>query len=304
MDLNLQQLTISIAKMGISIAMMTFVLSSMIGMGLGLRMDQIVAPLRNVRLVALGLLASFVIMPLVALGLAKVMRLDESLAIGLLLLGAAAGAPFLPMLAKIARGNLAFAVGLMVLLMVITVGYLPIVLPWLLPGVSVNPAQIARSLVLLMLLPLGGALAVNAKWPDIAAKVKPWLDKTSSLSLMALIVLLTLVNFRSVLAVFGTGGIFAGVAFLAVGYAVGWVLGGPAADTRQVLGLGTSQRNIAAALVVANQSFDDPDVVVMVVVVAIVGLLTLMPLARALGRRTANSSLQRKENNLDERASG
>ena len=33
--------------------------------------------------------------------------------------------------------------------MVITVGYLPIVLPMLLPGVSVNPAQIARSLVLL-----------------------------------------------------------------------------------------------------------------------------------------------------------
>jgi BASS family bile acid:Na+ symporter len=36
--------------------------------------------------------------------------------------------------------------------------------------------------------------------------------------------------------------------------------------------------------VVANQSFDDPNVVVMVVVVAIVGLVTLMPLARMLGR--------------------
>jgi BASS family bile acid:Na+ symporter len=271
----------------ISIAMMTFVLSSMIGMGLGLRMNQIVAPLRNGRLVALGLLANFVIMPLAALALAKVIGLDESLAIGLLLLGAAGGAPFLPKLAQIARGNLAFAVGLMVLLMVITVGYVPIVLPWLLPGVSVNPMQIARSLVLLMLLPLGGALAVNAKWPDIAAKVKPALDKTSNLSLMVLIALLTLFNFRSVMAVFGTGGIFAGVAFLAVGYAVGWALGGPTADTRQVLALGTSQRNIAAALVVANQSFDDPNVVVMVVVVAIVGLLTLMPLARALGRRAA-----------------
>jgi BASS family bile acid:Na+ symporter len=50
------------------------------------------------------------------------------------------------------------------------------------------------------------------------------------------------------------------------------------------MGLGTAQCNIAA-LVVANQSFDDPNVVVMVVVVAIIGLLTLMPLARALGRR-------------------
>jgi BASS family bile acid:Na+ symporter len=40
--------------------------------------------------------------------------------VGLLLLGTAAGAPFLPKLAQIAKGNLAFAVGLMVLLMVVT----------------------------------------------------------------------------------------------------------------------------------------------------------------------------------------
>ena len=49
-------------------------------------------------------------------------------------------------------------------------------------------------------------------------------------------------NVKSVIAVFGTGGIFAGVAFLAIGYAVGWVLGGPTADTRPVMGLGTAQR--------------------------------------------------------------
>src|SRR3954454_22753673 len=211
----------------ISIAMMTFVLSSMIGMGLGLRMNQIVAPLRNGRLVALGLLANFVIMPLAALALAKVIGLDESLAIGLLLLGAAGGAPFLPKLAQIARGNLAFAVGLMVLLMVITVGYVPIVLPWLLPGVSVNPAQIARSLALLMLLPLGAALAVNAYRPRLAARVKPPLDRIANVSLVALIALQTLLNLRSVAAVFGTFGILAAVVFLAAGYATGWALGGP-----------------------------------------------------------------------------
>ena len=44
--------------------------------------------------------------------------------------------------------------------------------------------------------------------------------------------------------------------------------------------MGTAQRNIAAALVVGGQNFDEPRVVVMVVVVAIVGLLVLMPLGR------------------------
>ena len=267
-----------------SVAVLAFVLSSMLAMGLGLTVSQIIAPLRNVRLVVLALLANFVLMPLGALALAALLRLDQPLGVGLLLLGAAAGAPFLPKLAQIAKGNLAFAVGLMVLLMVITVGYLPLVLPILLPGVSVNPAKIARSLFLLMLVPLAGALVFNAKRPVAAARVKPLLDRTSNLSLMLVIALLTVLNINNVLAVFGTRAILAGLVFLALGYGVGWLLGGPAADTRPVLGLGTAQRNIAAALVVGGQSFSDPKVVVMVVVVALVGLLTLMPLSRQLGK--------------------
>src|SRR5947208_17193366 len=103
-------------------------------------------------------------MPTGAVVLAKALRLDEPFGVGLLLLGCAAGAPFLPKLAELANGNLAFAVGLMVLLMVVTVGYLPIVLPLLLPGVTVDPWQIARSLVLLMLLPLATGLVLKARY--------------------------------------------------------------------------------------------------------------------------------------------
>jgi BASS family bile acid:Na+ symporter len=54
-----------------------------------------------------------------------------------------------------------------------------------------------------------------------------------------------------------------------------------------VLALGTAQRNIAAALVVGGKNFDNPNVLVMVVVVAVVGLLILMPLARVLGARNS-----------------
>jgi predicted Na+-dependent transporter len=73
-----------------------------------------------------------------------------------------------------------------------------------------------------------------------------------------------------------------GSALHAVRLGIGWLLGGPSADTKRVVALGTGQRNIAAALVVASQSFNDAKVVVMVIVVAIVGLIVLMPLSRAL----------------------
>ena len=264
-----------------TVAMLTFVVSSMLAMGAGLTVSQISDPLRNARLVMLALLANFVLMPLGALALAKVLWLDEPFGVGLLLLGCAAGAPFLPKLAELAKGNLAFAVGAMVLLMVVTVGYLPIVLPLLLPGVTVDPWQIARSLVLLMLLPLATGLALKARYGDLAARVKPALDWISNASLILLVSLITAANIDKVLQVFGTRGILAGLLFIALGLGTGWLLGGPNADTKRVMALATGQRNIAAVLVVASQSFSDPKVIVMVIVVAIVGLIILMPLSRA-----------------------
>jgi BASS family bile acid:Na+ symporter len=271
----------------VPVAMLAFVVSSMLAVGVGLTVGQIMAPLRNGKLVSLALLANFVLMPLSALVIARLLRLDEPLGIALLLLGTAAGAPFLPKLAGIAKSNLAFAVGLMVLLMVLTVGYMPLVLPLLLKGVSIDAAKIARSLVLLMLLPLGAGLLLKARFCYVADRIRTPLNRISSLSLALLIVLLLVTNIQNVVGLFGTRGILASILFLLGGTGIGWLLGGPAFGTKGVLALGTAQRNIAAALVVGGKNFDDPNVVVMVVVVAVVGLLILMPLARVLGSRRA-----------------
>ncbi len=271
----------------VPLAMLAFVVSSMLAVGVSLTVRQIMAPLRNGKLVSVALLANFVLMPLGALLIARLLRLDEPLEIALLLLGTAAGAPFLPKLAGLAKSDLAFAVGLMVLLMVLTVGYMPLVLPLLLEGVSVDPTKIALSLVLLMLLPLGAGLLVKARFGHVADRIRTPLNRISSLSLVLLIVLLLVTNIRNVISLLGTRGILASILFILVGVAIGWLLGGPAFGTKGVLALGTAQRNIAAALVVGGKNFDDPYVLVMVVVVAVVGLLILMPLARVLGSRGA-----------------
>jgi hypothetical protein len=72
--------------------------------------------------------------------------------IGLILLATAAGAPFLPKLAEVAKGNIAFGVGLMVLLMVVTIIYLRSSCR------SCCPAWRSALGRLIILMPLGGEL--------------------------------------------------------------------------------------------------------------------------------------------------
>lgn len=160
-----------------NVAILTFVLSSMVALGLSLTVSQIVTPLTNARLVIMGLLANFVVAPAAALAAAALLGLTDDLTLGLLLLGTAAGAPFLPKLAQMAKGDVAYSVGLMVLLMVVTIVYIPLVLVPLVEGVDVSAWDIAQPLVYFMLIPLGIALLVRARYEE-SAKLAPHLNRS------------------------------------------------------------------------------------------------------------------------------
>ena len=272
------------------LAGLVFVVGSMLAMGLSLTVPQIIQPLKNARLVILALVANFILVPALAYGLTAIIPVSEGQRIALILLATAAGAPFLPKLAQAAKADKAFSVGLMVLLMVVTVIYLPIVLPLLLSGVKVNPWDIAKSLIVTMLIPLAIGLFIKARYSDTALHLQPTFAQASNTSLMLMMGILLVLNVRNILAAIGTGGILAGIIFIVVSFVIGYLLGGPGSDTKAVLGLGTGQRNIAAALVVAGQNFDDPDVLITLIIVALVGLFILMPLGGELGKRKAAKS--------------
>lgn len=269
-----------------NLSTLVFVVTGMLAMGLSLTIAQIVAPLRSARLVILALVANFVLVPLLAYLIGLIIPLGDGLRVGLILVSTAAGAPFLPKLAQAARGNTAFSVGLMVLLMVVTVLYMPIVLPLLIQGVAVEPWDIARSLIVLMLIPLAVGLFMKARYAPIATQLQPHMAQASTFALALLLVAGLLANLSAMLAIIGTGGFIAALLFLAASFVIGYLLGGKDAQTRSVLGLGTAQRNLAAALVVATANFaDDPDVTMMVLTIGLVGLAVLMLAAGELGRR-------------------
>jgi BASS family bile acid:Na+ symporter len=269
------------------LSVLVFVIGSMASMGLSLKIPQIIAPLKDIKLVVLALVANFVLVPLVAVVITLLIPLDEPVRIGLILLATAAGAPFLPKLAEVAKGSTAFSVGLMVLLMVVTIIYLPLVLPLLLGGVEVNPWDIAQSLIVMMLIPLAIGLFINARYEETAAKIQPTFGQASNIALLALTVLGLVLNFKEMIGLVGSLGILAGIIFIVVSVVIGYLLGGSDGEIKSVMGLGTGQRNISAALVVAAQNFDT-NVITYLMVIAVIGLVVLMPLAGELGKRSAS----------------
>jgi BASS family bile acid:Na+ symporter len=271
------------------LSLLVFVIGSMASMGLSLKMNQIIAPLKNIKLVVLALVVNFILVPILAYLITSMLPLDESLRIGLILLSTAAGAPFLPKLAEVAKGNIAFSVGLMVLLMIVTIIYLPIVLPLLLGGVEVSPWDIAKSLIVMMLIPLAIGLFINARYEETAAKMQPTFGQASNIAILVLIVLGLVLNFKDMIGLVGSWGILAGIIFIVVAASIGYFLGGSDSKIKSVMGLGTGQRNISAALIVAGQNFG-MDVITYLMVISVVGLVILMPLAGELGKRQTKAA--------------
>ena len=77
------------------LAVLTYVVSGMLVMGMSQRLGDVVEPLKHPRLVAIALAVNFIAAPLLALLLSRVIPLEPAHVIGFLLLASAAGSPFI-----------------------------------------------------------------------------------------------------------------------------------------------------------------------------------------------------------------
>lgn len=264
-----------------------FAISSMIAVGLGNPIRKLIEPLRQYWSVVLTLVANFVLVPALAWLAARAFSLDASYETGLLIVGLAAGAPFLIKLTQIVGGDVTLAATLLVLLLIATIVYVPLVLPLVDGDVQVDTFAIAWPLVWTMLGPLAIGLALRQWVPDWALRIRPYAQMLITPSLIVLVIATFISNADNVISIFGEGAILAAAIVIGGAWVVGYLAGSVSQDhqTRAVVGFATAQRNMAAATVVATQTFEDPNVLVMVVVTSIVAMAVLFPTAFALGRR-------------------
>jgi BASS family bile acid:Na+ symporter len=259
-----------------NISVALFVIATMLSMGLGLKVSQIVKPLKSPLLIANVLLTNFLLVPLAVLLIVSFVPVDEGTKIALIILALAAGAPFTPKLVEIAKGDIALATAVMLLQMVVTVVILPFALPLMLGGdIVVDSMAIAKSLVIMMIIPLVLALWVKAKFEAVAAVWQGRMVKFSNILLLVIIVLMSILNGKDIVAIFGYD-MIAVIIFMLASLAIGYVAGGKLYHNRVVSSLSAGQRNISAALVVAAQNFEDPKVTIVIIAVSIVGLFILL----------------------------
>ncbi len=134
----------------------------MLGMGLTLRLADFSEVLRMPKIIAIGILVQFIIMPLSAYFWAKMLDLETSLAIGLILVGTCPGGTASNVITYLARGNVALSVLLTMCSTFAAVALTPLLTQWLAGTyLPVDGWGLFRSMVQVVLIPLIAGLLIN-----------------------------------------------------------------------------------------------------------------------------------------------
>jgi BASS family bile acid:Na+ symporter len=161
---------------------------------------------------------------------------------------------------------------------------MPIILPYLLGGITMDPTRIAFNLIVLMLIPLLAGMGVRYASEDRAKRALPvlfWLSNGCIGIIFLTFGLLLLSRLGSLFG--GDQGplmLLVAIVFTLGCLGIGYLLGGTSKETRSVSAFGTGFRNITAALVVITSTFQEPgnDILIMVLIVTLVSVIIVSTL--------------------------
>jgi BASS family bile acid:Na+ symporter len=241
-----------------------------------------------------SLLAMYVLVPLAAFALVKVLTLPPAVEVGLLVLAVSAGAPLLPRkLMRIGDGAYTFS-------LVVTSSLLAIVLVpawlWLLGPEFDNPPDLSPMRVALVLvktffLPLAAGMLIRGLFPAFAQRASGWLIGASGVVLTLSALVLMGLHWDLLLEA-RWGGVLTLTALITLALAIGHWLGGPTKDDRTALAIACSTRHLGIAVLVAA-TMPGPRTAVIVAVYILTSALISIPYLhwrRRVSARMANTS--------------
>ena len=265
----------------LNISIAVFIAGVLFSAGLEVTFEQVLKPLRNGPIVARALIANLIVTPLIVYAMSVWFPLERPYMIGVLLYGFAAGAPYTPKLVSAAAGDVPNSIAATMLLTVLTIIYMPLVLPFLIPGTEIGVWAIAKPLLLQMFVPLVIGLAIRHFRARLAEKMLKPSNLVVNLSLLVFLVLAVVNHGDALSATIGTGTITSAIVLTLAAFGVGYLLGPGGKKGKVTLGLITTARNIGAAATIATANFkDDPRVLITVAVCMFVVFALAFPTAK------------------------
>lgn len=152
----------------------------MFGMGLTLSLPDFAMVVRQPLPVLLGVVAQFLLMPLLGLGIAWALQLPPELAAGVILVGCAPGGTASNVVTYLARGNVALSVAMTSVSTLLAPLFTPLLALWLAGRyMAVDAGSMALSIVQIVLVPVLLGLLIRYLIPrtvDRLLPVLPWIS--------------------------------------------------------------------------------------------------------------------------------
>ncbi len=260
---------------GIHLTIQVLTCASLVGLlgGVGLRVtwDEVRAAVMRCRLTAI-LVVNFVLVPGLAVTAALGAGLKHETGLAMMLLAAAPFAPVVPVFTRMSRGDLALAAGLTAAFPLLSSLLTPIAVQAEFRilahtddlSFKFNILTSLATLAATVTLPLLAGILVRHWAPQIGRRLLRPVEIVSEATGAVSLAFVTITEFGSIVNLGGKAWLTMAVVS-ELSLLVGWSLGGPTRGTRQVVALGTSNRNIALALLIAIQNFPGTAVVSAVV---------------------------------------
>ena len=270
-----------ILEIVLSVGIAAFIAGVLFSAGLEVTFEQALRPLKNTAVVIRALLANVVLAPLTVYAMSVLFPLERPYMIGVLLYGFAAGAPYTPKLVGAAAGDVPNSIAATMLLTVLTILYMPLILPFLVPGTEIGILEIAKPLLLQMFVPLVFGLTIRHFSEPLASKLRKPTNIIVNVSVVLFLVLAVVLHGQELRDTIGTGAITFAIVLTVLTFGLGYLLGPGGTKGRVTLGLITTARNIGAAATIATANFrDDPRVLITVAICMFVVFALAFPMAK------------------------
>lgn len=273
-----------ILALQVSVALMVF------GLGLTASWRDATYLLRQPGLLVRSILAMSIVMPVVAVAIAKLFAFPVEVVVALVALAIAPVPPLLYKKQLGAGGRREYVVGLLVTMGLLSIVLVPVSVAILgrvfSADVLVPPLVIAKIIGTSVLAPLAAGLLIR-QWFPAAEKASSHIIALAGLLLVVGAVMLLYGLWPVTRTFLGNGVALMLAVFVVIGLCVGHLLGGPVPADRTTLAISTAQRHPAVALAIASATGTAMQSAAAVILLyLIIATIVIIPYQKWRGRAT------------------